>query len=676
MNFDRTSSPRCLKSSVDRFLPALAISCALLVMAGCETVVNNNLQVNTAMGKVVTGGSVFTPLGSQPVAGQWVADIPTTSPLNTVDIAPFGSTYSFEGVTLPYTNASVEAGELTDEWPTEYYVSNARMPAYWDFAWQHPSYCIDTSAPPYPLLANPATYTDLVELPTEKVFFTPANPQRNFYCYINSPANPDFAPAEVSPQIALDNALPPTIQVHAFSPISAAANITNLRLFSMSLTNPANVTAESVASDGSSAVFPYPTAVNGAALPAGPYIATITTDPVGEPQTTNGMEAIYIAHNDTSYTSAFGVDVAVPEETITTVTFSEQLIGNKIQACLPTTTTTTTGGSSLPLVTLPQLGELAVGNSSNTITVGTHPTVVIAYNGQTVSSTTTTSGCATGAKKTTYTGAQSALVVNTGSNSVSLVNVGQYKYPSGTVSVGTQPVAAVINPAGTLAYIANYASGTISEISLSGVAVTRTLSVGTHPTSLAFDSAGNLWVGGQGYLQSVDITTWAIGTTYAVDGTLNGISYDTASGEIVGALLQNGTASSPSKGSTEAEAIAFSKSGGVSYSTTGIVSLTSGSTTTSTIASDTETYSLSSLATGLAYPAQTAFNPPIYTSSNGDIIASANGTSFTVTALSTGSVLISGTTPYPIRGVKLTSTMLYLTMPDSNSLVSLPMLLP
>jgi hypothetical protein len=636
----------------------------VVMLVGCSP--NNNLSINTAIGTVVTGGKTsLAPLGSQHVTGQWVVDIPKTSSLNTNHDEPVGYNYTIDGVTSSFIQ-----GEPLSPWPTSFSSHDDRMPAYWDFQWEHPDYCVNQIAPSYPLLPNPASYTDLVELPTSKWSFS--GPAQPFICYVNSPANPDFVPTHVNPQFVFDDALPSTIQVSAFSPINAASSITNLRLFSMSLTNPANVTAESVASDGSSAIFPYPKSANGTALPAGPYITTITTDPAGEPQTTNGMEPIYIAHNDKSYTSAFGVDVAVPSETVTTIQFP----GSQYGLCqsVPTVTTTQYGGSELPLVTLTSQGKLAVGSSSSTISVGQQPTVVIAYNS--VPQYVQESGPCGTSYIASYSGAQSALVVNTGSNSVSLVNIGQYNYPSGTISVGTSPVAAVIAPGGNMAYIANYGSGTISEVSLQNVQATRTLSVGPHPTTVAFDTNGVLWVGGQGYMKLISRINWAVSSTFPLDGTVTGMSYDMSQGQFVATILKNGTSSSPSNGRTMSSAIAFSKSGAVSYSTTSQISVTNGNTTSNSIAADTSAYAQSSLAPYLAFPGQTAFTPPIYTSKDGDLIASANGNTFTVSVLSTGKVLVGGTTPYPIRGIALTSTMLYMTMPESNSLVTLPLQLP
>ena len=446
--------------------------CSLaFTLAGCLNV-NNNLQITTFLGKNTTGGAVSAPLGNQPVAGQMQS---TDSGYDGYSLV--GTVTEFSGITNP-----------------TYVVDNAEMPAYWNFQWNISNDTCYSQTYPYDQLTSPAVYNSVQIVPNEVWSDWPISvpdPKQDLTCFENTPANQDFAPSEVSPQFALDNAFPSTIQVHAFSPIEAAASATKLNIYNTSFANPATMTAESVASGGSSATFPYPTG-----LPAGAYITTITTG-TGISLTTNGMEPFFIAHNDTSYPSAFGVDVAIPAETVET--FVWHATNNGPCAGGATTSTTNYGGSALPLVTLLSEGKLAVGSSSNTKSVGTHPTVVIAYNAQAMSVTQT--GSCGPTSITTYSGAQSALVVNTGSNNVSLVNIGEYSYPSGTVSVGTTPVAAAINPAGTYAYIANYGSNTVSEVSLQNVNVSHTISVSAHPTSVAFDSGGNLWVGGKAILQ-------------------------------------------------------------------------------------------------------------------------------------------------------------------------------
>jgi hypothetical protein len=87
---------------------------------------------------------------------------------------------------------------------------------------------------------------------------------------------------------------------------------------------------------------------------------------------------------------------------------------------------------------------------------------------------------------------------------------------------------------------------------------------------------------------------------------------------------------------------------------------------------DNAAYAQSSIAPYLAFPGQLAFVPPIYSATNGDITATVNGTSFTVSIVGTGKILIQGTLPYPARSVAMTSSEIFFTMPDSNSLVTLP----
>lgn len=553
------------------------------------------------------------------------------------------------------------------------------MPAYWDFQWDIIGQTCYSEITPYKQLQSPVNYDNVVVLPVttmwlggwiyDKVTGTDPHPQVDFICYINTPANPDFIYSNVSPQFALDTGLPSTMQVRAFAPINAAASATHLNVYSTSLALSKQMTAQSVSSDGGSAVFPYPTG-----LASGAYITTITTGS-GTSATTNGFEPIYIAHNDTSFTSAFGVVAANPTETIQVHQVAD-VYGDGTCAGFSYDSSSVVGGTQFPIVTMPTLGEVALGSMSKVASVGLNPTAIVLYNDQGSYDIAFTGVCDS-FQSFTYSGAQSALVVNTGSNSVSLLNIGQdNSRPTGIISVGTLPVAAVVNADETLAYVANYGSASVSEIDLTNAHLSRTLSVNTHPTSVSFDANGVLWVGGQGYLQSINTRTWTISNTIAIDGTATGLSYDKSQGVFVVPLLKNGSAASPSSGITMNSAIAFSQLSGASYSTTSIVNSATGSSATSSIASDADPYEQSSLVTRLAYPGQTAFNPPIYTSGDGDLFAVANGNTFTVSTLSTGKVLLTGTLQYPIRGVYLTPTKLYFTMPESNSLITLPIQLP
>jgi hypothetical protein len=644
-------------------LPALILS---PILVGCGPLPpNNTLWVETSTARLLhTGQTVLTPLGLQPVAGQLLSDITTGK------IQPFGSQTYFAQVTTADTTTSEQFASIDGTWPTEFSVDNVQMPAYWTVEWSHPPYCYDQSAAPYPPLANPYVQTYDFEPSSASALgmFVKLN------CYTNTPLNPGFIASNVSPQFVLDDAIPATIQVAAFSPIQSGPSLTNLRVFATDFSNPAIVTATSIGANSMSATFPYPTQSNGLSLPAGAYITSMTTDPASGQQTTNGMEPFYIGHDDTSFTSAFGVAIANPKVVKTIYKYVKSPGGCLEQqpAVEPA------GGTPLPLVTLFSQNSLAVGSTSRLLPVGLNPTVVIPFNDQSYTTLVGGGSPCSGEIVTQYTGAQTALVVNTGGNSISIVNIGySTQYPTGSVSVGNQPVAAAINSSETMAYIANYVDGTVSEVNLSNLTQTRTIPVMLHPSTLTFDSNGNLWVGGQGSVMNIDIGNWSIASTSPVDGTVNGSSYDPQTGVLIQSVLRNGNSASPVEGGTEAAQVNFSTSPGTSYATQTLFNVASGTqTSTSTFSGDNNTYSQSPIASQLAFPAQTAFTPPIYTATAGDVTATVSGTSFVVFVIGTGEILVQGTLPYPARGVAMTSNMLYVTMPDSNSLVSLPMQLP
>lgn len=542
------------------------------------------------------------------------------------------------------------------------------MPAEWTLTWENnPPVCVDQNDITQDLSVPWVQAFDLEPLSS-------SNNSVQFTCYLNDPTHPDFNSGNVSPQFALDDALPASLWVASFAPIPSGGT-TTLNVYDTSLNNVATMPAISISQGGTGATFSYPSGGASAPLPAGAYITAITNQIGTNPTTINGMEPFYIGHNDTSFTGAYGVAVANPGETYRIVSFEVEgghLCGTE------KISTGTVGGTTIPLVTLLTQSALAIGTASKTVAVGASPTVVVAFHNVTTTVSTPAEICGNyGAGTTyTYTGAQSALVVNTGSNSVSIVDVGQESLPTGTVAVGNQPVAAVINSAETMAYVANYADGTVSEINLNTVAATRTLSVMSHPAALAFDSSGNLWVGGQGAVAQVSIPNWSVTSSFSVDGTVNSMSYDAASGVLVQTILQNGSASNRSDGSTMSAHVSYSAAPQVSYSVQNLFNTSTGASSPAQTVGDNAPYSQSSVSPYIAFPAQVVSNPPVYTSSNGDLTATVVGTSFTVSVVGTGKTLIQGTLPYPARGIALAPAMLYFTMPDTNSLVSLPISVP
>jgi len=66
----------------------------------------------------------------------------------------------------------------------------------------------------------------------------------------------------------------------------------------------------------------------------------------------------------------------------------------------------------------------------------------------------------------------------------------------------------------------------------------------------------------------------------------------------------------------------------------------------------------------------------VISAASGDITASVTGTSFKIMRISDGAVAVSGTLPYPVRSVAMDSGHVYFTMPESSSLVTMPIIMP
>jgi hypothetical protein len=657
MQASQTAGSSLKSTQRGRLIPALFFVFVAAAFSGCRTV-NNDQIFTTQLGRVTHAGSAVGPLASTPLTAIYQKD---TNVIGSPP--PSGNTAALQVV--------------TDNLGSYQYL-NMREPATWALSYSPNSptghcYDLQTKADqPNPIKLTKDLNPNTNHLDgTIYIPHTPPPPQLALPCFTNTTDNPDFSPTAVSPQFVLDDALPTSVKVAALRKLTQQPSQTHLELIGLSYNKAADVTALSIASDGMSAQFPYPK------VAAGPYLGMITSQS-SSPTTTDGMEPLYIGHNDKSYPGAFGVAVATPMEYGTSTSIQDYYGDGSCAGQEVDSSGINSGGVPIPLVTLLSSSQLAVGTTSTKMSVGTSPTVVIPFNDQQqyYQSPTSIGGGTCSSYTQTWTGAQSALVVNTGSASISVVQIGTYPYPHGTVYVGHHPVAAVVSQGSQtpFAYVANYDDGTISEVNLTSLQQTRMLQVMPHPTSLAWGQNGALWVGGQGAAQQINISTWSTGPSHAVDGTISGMAYDLTQGALVFSLLQNGSSSSPSAGRTMANLIAYNSSPNSSYTATGVMTLSNGALTGATVMTDTAAYSASSLKSYLAFPAQTAFVPPIVTANGGDVIATATGNAFTVSIISTGSVLIRGTTPYPIRGVALSGNMLYFTMAESGSLVSLPVI--
>jgi YVTN family beta-propeller protein len=603
-------------------------------------------------------GDRDVPLGNTEVKGSFNSDIASPS------VTPWGSKTSWD-VTTSNAGGFFNNDALAVQ-------NNVYMPASWNISFYAPANtCVDQSSSGYSYLSVPINTTVTLQPgPDSSHDSILAN-----YCYTDPPGSAGIAPGPVDPQVILDSSYPSVITVSSTIPTPTSAAATHLRVYNTSLTNVSNMAGLYTNSNGSVS-YDFPVDQNGHNLPAGGYAIAITSDPSGQPQQTLGVDSFFIAHDDRSFTGAFGVAV-VPATTTEYYTSSTgDPYGDGTCAGSTTTTDTFDPQTEYPIVTLVNQGKIALGSTANTLTVGTSPSQIVLFNDQGGSDYEQRDAC--DYTITNYSGPQSALVVNTGSNSVTIVGIGgdARNFPSGTVSVGTAPVAAVVNSAETLAYVANYGSNTISEVDLNSLVVTRSLSVMTHPSALAFDVSGNLWVGGQGAMDKVSISSWSVTSSTSVDGSVQAMAYDSGTSAFIQTLLQNGSSSSPSARTTMAHDISYSRSSGSSYTAGSMFYPSSLTSSVGPFGGDNAAYSNSSISSSLAYPGQVANAPPVMTSSNGDVTATVTGTNFTISRLSDGVVLVSGSLPYAPRSVALGNTGLYFTIPESNSLVSIPIVLP
>jgi hypothetical protein len=642
------SSIACMRALVGASLMAVVVT------TGCgsffvSTHLNNNLDVRTDVAKHTLMGDMFSPFPQIRVTGQFNSDI--SSPSTT----PFGSKSAWDVTTVQTSLGAIVTA------------SNVYMPAKWDvYQYFPPNFCASQASLTLSYLSVPVHDT-----PT----FTPGpdsahDAQYTAACYINPPGSFGIVSGPVNPQVVLDTAFPSTITVNPDYAPNTSAAATHLRVFDTSLNSISTVTATYIDSSGATS-YPFPTTSTGANLPPGAYAVVTTGDPSGLPQQTFGLDAFFVAHNDTSYTGAFGV-AAIPSGTQSSWSnYIADPYGDGTCVGSATYWSEDDASPAFALVTLVTQGKLAVGSSSTLVTVGTSPTVVIPFNQGGFDYEHDGPCNSWGSSSDAY---QSALVVNTGSNSITIVPIGTYYYPSGTVSVGTSPVAAAIY-AGK-AYVANYGGGTISEVDLTSLTVTRTLTVMSHPTSVTFDTSNNLWVGGQGAIDKISLSGWSISSTTSVDGTVQNMAYSPQSGALVQTLLQNGSPTALSRGATMAAAVSYSSSSGQSYSAPNVFNVSSLTSSTGSFGGDNSSYNASSAVSYLAFPGQIAGAPPVISAASGDITASVTGTSFKIMRISDGAVAVSGTLPYPVRSVAMDSGHVYFTMPESSSLVTMPIIMP
>lgn len=270
--------------------------------------------------------------------------------------------------------------------------------------------------------------------------------------------------------------------------------------------------------------------------------------------------------------------------------------------------------------------------------------------------------------KNTYSGNTRAIVANSGSNTVSVLDIVNNALLY-NVTVGNQPVALAVSSDGNTAYVANYKDSTVTQVNLNTGAATETIAVGGKPTSVALTSAGILWAGGVGFLTEINTQTMSVVATEQVTGkSIIALGYSDAESELVATSVDTGGnvyEDEISPGTFKAGS-AYAPLASHSVSTLG--AHLNAATNTNALAFS------ATLANAKLINTNQVGAPPLIVQ-DGWAVVTATPTGFTITDVSGHVVLVSEKTPSPVTAIAVDTKLnvAYLVMPDSNILLTVPL---
>jgi YVTN family beta-propeller protein len=477
--------------------------------------------------------------------------------------------------------------------------------------------------------------------------------------------------AAASSHFALPNQLPTTLT--GYGTFSSTYGLPQLRIYSTTALA-ASSTASQVASDGSSATFPFPTS-SGAALPMGFYSLEFTNLEADGVRRLGATSYLAMGANDTSFVTPYGVAVTTVNTTVRycppppcisicpaspTASAANTAANASSASTAASTTCTTTSQTSNHYPVVTQYSTSQVKYRSHLVTVGSNPTAIAVY-GLSLSSVNDGDGTTTTVSQT-----GKAIVANTGSNSVSIVNLVTPSVIS-TIAVGAQPVALQLKNDNSVAWVANYGDGTVNEVNLSTNIVTRTVTIGSHPASFAYDSANNiLWVGGYNYIGKLDLSSFTVTGSMGTSGQVTSLGFSSGLSELVATVVSGG-ASQP----FGAQAYTLSSSESIQEFSTSSMS----SVTTYSNVGVADTYKSFTMGTTLPNVSLLPNGTVVSASYHNSLAVSATPGGFIVTDLGSHSQIMQGSTPTPVRsiGVDQSQGIAYLAVPDSNLLVTVPL---
>jgi YVTN family beta-propeller protein len=467
--------------------------------------------------------------------------------------------------------------------------------------------------------------------------------ENDCYYYFNGvPGVPD-----ASTRFAILGQLPQTLTLSSQAPLHTMYGMPLLYVYDKTATVVATETAISVSSNGTQATFPFPTtlAQNGYSL----ALVNQTGGSLGfSPAGTNLLS---IASSQTIAGNPFGVSVGAQTDNYTICVPH----GNK----LPPVCHNVSAYETFPIVSLYSLNQVLVNGTP--VTVGLNPTAVVAYTAGSASKTV-------GGIAHTYSGNTRALVANSGSNTVSILDIVNNAMLF-TVTVGSQPVALAVAPDGSAAYVANYQDSTITRVDLNALTTTSTVAVGGKPTSVALASSGALWVGGVGFLTEINTQTMSVvGTEPVANKNIVALGYSNSLNELIATSVDiNGNVIADEVNPSTFQA-------GANYTPVASHMISTLGTYTSQPSGQPVRAFTSTLSNNNSISTNQVGAPPLVVQ-DGWAVVTATPTGFTITDASGHLVLVSETTPSPVTAIAVDAklSIAYLTMPDSNTLLTVPL---
>lgn len=564
------------------------------------------------------------------------------------------------GDLVAYVPGYVEVGsrtyynESTDSTGTVF-IGSARVPALWTHYVTFPIPCgtahLVTSVPGFFVYDDENVFMmDLSKLTWEcQHFLTPS----------------------ASTRLAVQDSTPSTLTLGAGdeAPFSTAYGMPVLYLYNPDTSMAASVTASSVASDGSSATFPFPTLPSGSQLPANLYGETLLTPNASGGYDHSGFNFLSMASHQT-LDSPFGVAAGWSNSSYN-YSYTPDPYGDG--TCVGTTTVFASGSSSsqFPIVSLYSDNKVLVG--STTIPVGIGPTTVLAYAEQTTDNyQDTLCQYNTGdyVYDTTTDQLTRAIVANSGSDSVTILDIVN-DVAVGSVPVGHIPTGISLSPDQSKAYVTNYGDGTVSELDLNAMTVIATVTIGGNPISVSTANDGSVWVGGNGYISKLTASLGVVGT-YSTNGkTVLSLSVGNSVSELA-------VTSADSNGNVYIDEV----------NTTATVQSNSCVLNASHQVSTLGTYVNSQNQTVRAYSRASMSSPSATNSSSalqtsnptlivndGWVSVSATPTGLAVTDIATHAALMQIATPAPVTGIAVDSNIhvAYVAIPDANELLTVPL---